>query len=207
MSSATAKPEQLILLAITLVSFPTFYFSYDLQKIIINKAINATKDDFPITLLGFEFEQISIFAVSVRRFRLHRPDQRRVQVLDQRLPRHHGRARLAPPALPADQADHALPAAPFSAHLAGRNHLHAGGRDPAPWRLFRRGLFPARFPGRPTVGLAGLHLRSGPADRRCGNRALPRSRCISFQEFRSASTSTQRHGSAPCANSPSGWAK
>jgi ABC-type multidrug transport system fused ATPase/permease subunit/CRP-like cAMP-binding protein len=53
-----SKPEQLILLAITLVSFPTFYFSYDLPKIIINKAINATKDDFPITLLGFEFEQI-----------------------------------------------------------------------------------------------------------------------------------------------------
>ena len=53
-----SKPEQIILLVITLVSFPTFYFSYDLPKIIINKAINATSEKFPVTVLGFEFEQI-----------------------------------------------------------------------------------------------------------------------------------------------------
>ncbi len=53
-----SKSEQIILLVITLVSFPTFYFSYDLPKIIINKAINATEENFPISVLGVEFEQI-----------------------------------------------------------------------------------------------------------------------------------------------------
>ena len=53
-----SRSEQIILLIVTLVSFPTFYYSYDLPKIIINKAINATADKFPVTVLGVEFEQI-----------------------------------------------------------------------------------------------------------------------------------------------------
>ena len=53
-----SKTEQIILLVVTLISFPTFYFSYDLPKIIINKAINVTSEQFPITVLGVEFEQV-----------------------------------------------------------------------------------------------------------------------------------------------------
>ena len=53
-----SRPEQIILLVITLISFPTLYFSYDLPKIIINKAINIKPEEFSVTLMGVEFEQI-----------------------------------------------------------------------------------------------------------------------------------------------------
>src|SRR4051794_35337503 len=48
-------PQQLALLGFTLVSFPFLYFSLDLPKTIINRAIGGKQ--FPQTVLGYEFNQ------------------------------------------------------------------------------------------------------------------------------------------------------
>ena len=48
--------QQIIILTLTLVSFPFLYFSLDLPKIIINEAIGG--QDFPRRFLGQEFDQI-----------------------------------------------------------------------------------------------------------------------------------------------------
>ena len=48
--------SQILLLALTLVSFPFLYLSLELPKIIINDAIDGT--DFPRNVLGWELEQI-----------------------------------------------------------------------------------------------------------------------------------------------------
>jgi ABC-type multidrug transport system fused ATPase/permease subunit len=48
--------QQLIILTLTLVSFPFLYFSLDLPKIIINEAISG--QDFPRRFLGLEFDQV-----------------------------------------------------------------------------------------------------------------------------------------------------
>lgn len=45
--------QQIIALVMTLASFPFLYFSLDIPKTIINKAIDATQDDFPIGLFAF----------------------------------------------------------------------------------------------------------------------------------------------------------
>jgi putative ABC transport system ATP-binding protein len=49
-------PQQLILLALTLVSFPFLYFSLDLPKTIVNRAIGGKQ--FPQEVLGVDFSQI-----------------------------------------------------------------------------------------------------------------------------------------------------
>jgi putative ABC transport system ATP-binding protein len=48
--------QQIMLLVLTLVSFPFLYYSLDLPKTIVNRAIGGKH--FPQTLLGFEFDQI-----------------------------------------------------------------------------------------------------------------------------------------------------
>ncbi len=50
-------PRQILLLALTLVSFPFLYYSLDLPKTIVNRAIGGKQ--FPQHFLGIEFGQIS----------------------------------------------------------------------------------------------------------------------------------------------------
>ena len=56
-----SKRQQMILLAVTAVSFPFLYMSFDLPKMIINDAIDGT--NFPQSLLGIELEQIPYLMV------------------------------------------------------------------------------------------------------------------------------------------------
>jgi len=51
-----SKRQQIILLAVTVFSFPFLYMSFDLPKTIINEAIDGT--NFPQSLMGLELEQI-----------------------------------------------------------------------------------------------------------------------------------------------------
>jgi len=51
-----SKREQLIILALTVLSFPLVYFSLEIPKIIVNDAISGR--DFPREILGFEQQQI-----------------------------------------------------------------------------------------------------------------------------------------------------
>ena len=51
-----SKREQALLLLLTIIAFPFLYLSLDLPKIIINEAIGGS--DFPMSLLGFELDQI-----------------------------------------------------------------------------------------------------------------------------------------------------
>ncbi len=51
-----SKRDQIIILILTVMSFPLVYISLEIPKIIINEAISGT--DFPKEFLGFEFEQI-----------------------------------------------------------------------------------------------------------------------------------------------------
>ena len=51
-----SRREQILLLVMTLSSFPFLYYSLELPKLIINRAIGGT--DFPKELFGFELEQI-----------------------------------------------------------------------------------------------------------------------------------------------------
>ena len=51
-----SKRDQIIILILTVVSFPLVYISLEIPKIIINDAIDGS--DFPKEFLGFEFEQI-----------------------------------------------------------------------------------------------------------------------------------------------------
>ena len=51
-----SKREQIIILALTVASFPLIYISLEIPKIIINDAISGR--DFPREILGIEFQQI-----------------------------------------------------------------------------------------------------------------------------------------------------
>ena len=53
--------SQIVLLVLTLISFPFLYLSLELPKIIINDAIDGT--DFPRNFLGSEFDQIPFLMV------------------------------------------------------------------------------------------------------------------------------------------------
>src|SRR5690242_10591809 len=50
-------PQQLLLMLLTLLSFPFLYFSLDLPKTIINRAIGGKQ--FPQTVFGIELGQIT----------------------------------------------------------------------------------------------------------------------------------------------------
>jgi ABC-type multidrug transport system fused ATPase/permease subunit len=49
-------PEQIYLVVITLISFPFLYYSLDLPKLIVNRAISGK--DFPQKFMGWDFNQI-----------------------------------------------------------------------------------------------------------------------------------------------------
>ena len=51
-----SKREQIIILALTLTSFPFVYISLEIPKIIINDAISGR--DFPREIFGIQFQQI-----------------------------------------------------------------------------------------------------------------------------------------------------
>ncbi len=51
-----SKRQQLVILALTVASFPPVYLSLEVPKVIINDAIGGT--DFPRVILGVEFRQI-----------------------------------------------------------------------------------------------------------------------------------------------------
>jgi putative ABC transport system ATP-binding protein len=53
--------RQLLVLGFTLISFPFYYYSLDLPKTIVNRAIGGKK--FPQDYLGFEFDQIPYLLV------------------------------------------------------------------------------------------------------------------------------------------------
>jgi putative ABC transport system ATP-binding protein len=53
--------EQIYLVVVTLLSFPFLYYSLDLPKLIVNRAISGK--DFPQTFLGMEFSQIPYLLV------------------------------------------------------------------------------------------------------------------------------------------------
>ena len=53
--------QQLLLLLLTLVSFPFLYFSLDLPKTIVNRAIGSKQ--FPQDIFGFSFNQITYLLV------------------------------------------------------------------------------------------------------------------------------------------------
>ncbi len=51
-----SKRDQLIILALTILTFPLVYLSLEIPKIIVNDAIDGS--GFPRVVLGFEFEQV-----------------------------------------------------------------------------------------------------------------------------------------------------
>jgi ABC-type multidrug transport system fused ATPase/permease subunit len=56
-----SKKDQLIQLVLTLLSFPFLYYSLDLPKTIVNRAIGGKK--FPVEVMGYEFDQLSYLYV------------------------------------------------------------------------------------------------------------------------------------------------
>ena len=53
-----SKRQQIFLLVMTLISFPFLYFSLDLPKTIINKALHTEPSSVPTSIFGYELEQI-----------------------------------------------------------------------------------------------------------------------------------------------------
>lgn len=54
-----SKREQILLLVMTVISFPFLYYSLDLPKRIVNEALGAKGTaNFPVTFLGIEFQQL-----------------------------------------------------------------------------------------------------------------------------------------------------
>ena len=58
-----SRREQLLLLALTIVSFPFLYLSLDLPKTIINEAVDTGAAAFPVPLFGFEFGQVGYLLI------------------------------------------------------------------------------------------------------------------------------------------------
>jgi putative ABC transport system ATP-binding protein len=56
-----SKRQQIMLLLVTAVSFPFYYYSLDLPKTIINDAIGGSS--FPMDILGYEFDQINYLLI------------------------------------------------------------------------------------------------------------------------------------------------
>src|SRR5580700_959747 len=54
-------PQQLVLILFTLISFPFLYFSLDLPKTIINRAIGGKQ--FPQHLVGLDFSQVTYLLI------------------------------------------------------------------------------------------------------------------------------------------------
>ncbi|MAM78965.1 MAG: ABC transporter ATP-binding protein, partial [Alphaproteobacteria bacterium] len=56
-----SKTQQLVLILITLASLPFYFFSLDIPKQIVDKAIKGT--DFPANYYGLELEQVPFLMV------------------------------------------------------------------------------------------------------------------------------------------------
>jgi len=54
-----SKAQQLVITAITVISFPFLYAALELPKIIINDALKGDTSEFPRVILGIEFSQVS----------------------------------------------------------------------------------------------------------------------------------------------------
>lgn len=57
------KKQQVALVLITIASYPFYYYSLDLPKIIVNEAISGNYTEFPKTVLGYELAQINYLLV------------------------------------------------------------------------------------------------------------------------------------------------
>ena len=55
--------DQILLLALTIASFPFFYLLLYLPKVIVNEAIDTDASAFPVHVLGYEFWQIEYLVV------------------------------------------------------------------------------------------------------------------------------------------------
>ncbi len=55
--------QQIVLTIMAMVSFPFLYAFYELPKAIVNDAIEGNAADFPVSLLGFEFDQVAYLMV------------------------------------------------------------------------------------------------------------------------------------------------
>ncbi|MCB9959399.1 MAG: ABC transporter ATP-binding protein/permease [Rhodospirillaceae bacterium] len=58
-----SKRQQILIALATIGSFPFLYYSLDLPAIIVDEAIGGEPGDFPVSLLGFEFGQITYLMV------------------------------------------------------------------------------------------------------------------------------------------------
>src|SRR5689334_16777862 len=56
-----SRHEQIYLVVVTLLSFPFLYYSLDLPKLIVNRAISGK--EFPQNFLGFQLQQIPYLVV------------------------------------------------------------------------------------------------------------------------------------------------
>src|SRR5260370_5415611 len=56
-----SSPQQLLLILFTLISFPFLYFSLDLPKTIINRAIGGKQ--FPQHFFGIDFNQVTYLLI------------------------------------------------------------------------------------------------------------------------------------------------
>ena len=161
--------QQLVILALSILLLPLNYYSYDIPKQIINKALGAEgMPDF----WGFTMSRPELLAVLCGIFLAIGADQRRPEVLRQRLCRRGRRAHAAAAALPALQPSPALPTAPPAPGEPGRAGADDQRRDRGPGRLRRRGGEHARAAGRHAADQPVLHVHAGLEARAGGGGAL-----------------------------------
>ena len=162
--------DQILLLVVTAVSFPLIYINLEIPKRIVNNAIGGK--NIPATFLGFDVTPDLVPDGAVVPAARADHDQRRDQVLAQRVPRHRRRAHDAAPAARSLREGAALPAAAVQDDVGRRDHPDDRLRDRAHRQFHRRVDQPAGLPGRPAAHLPGLHLQpESVAGPRCG-RAL-----------------------------------
>ena len=65
-----SKKQQVILTAMSILSFPALYYYLELPKLIINQAIQANDIAFPVEYVGVEFDQIAFLYLTVGLFLL-----------------------------------------------------------------------------------------------------------------------------------------
>ena len=97
-------PQQIMLLLLTAASLPVYYASLDLPKQIVDKALGGKPSDFPrsVSFGGIDlgsYPQLKYPGAAVRPVPAPGPDQRRLQIRDQRLQGRDRRAHAAAAAL------------------------------------------------------------------------------------------------------------
>lgn len=55
---AHSRPQQLIMIALSLTALPILYATLELPKLIVNNALDSNR--FPVSFLGWEFDQVSL---------------------------------------------------------------------------------------------------------------------------------------------------